>query len=75
VIFPDVKVKEAARMMNNALEEFRETKYDWTENRITFSCGIFQLSSYTMTAEEFFRVADKMLYNAKHNGKNRCVSG
>jgi len=75
VIFPDVKVKEAARMMNGALEEFRATVYDWTEKRITFSCGIFQLSSYTMSAEEFFRVADKMLYTAKQKGKNRCVSG
>ena len=75
VIFPNVKVKEAASMMNRALEEFRETEYEWLDGRITFSCGIFQMSSYTMTAEEFFRVADKMLYNAKHNGKNQCVSG
>ena len=75
VIFPDVKVKDAAKMMNNSLEEFRETKYEWTDKRITFSCGIFQMSSYTMTAEEFFRVADKMLYNAKQNGKNQCISG
>lgn len=75
VIFPDVKVRDAAKMMNTSLEEFRETQYEWTERRITFSCGIFQMSSYTMTAEEFFRVADKMLYNAKQNGKNQCISG
>lgn len=75
VIFPDVKVKDATKMMNTSLEEFRETKYEWTDKRITFSCGIFQMSSYTMTAEEFFRVADKMLYNAKQNGKNQCISG
>ncbi|MBQ6660578.1 MAG: GGDEF domain-containing protein [Lachnospiraceae bacterium] len=75
VIFPNVKVKEATNMMNRALEEFRNTEYEWLDGRITFSCGIFQLSSYTMTASEFFRVADKMLYTAKHNGKNQCVSG
>ncbi|MBO4652933.1 MAG: GGDEF domain-containing protein [Lachnospiraceae bacterium] len=75
VIFPNVKVRDAAAMMNNALGEFRETEYEWLDGRITFSCGIFQMSSYTMTAEEFFKVADKMLYNAKHNGKNQCVSG
>ncbi|MBP5490720.1 MAG: GGDEF domain-containing protein [Lachnospiraceae bacterium] len=75
VIFPNVKVKDAAGMMNHALEEFRETEYEWLDGRITFSCGIFQMSSYTMTAEDFFKVADKMLYNAKHNGKNQCVSG
>ncbi|MBR5712043.1 MAG: GGDEF domain-containing protein [Lachnospiraceae bacterium] len=75
VIFPNVKVRDAAAMMNHALEEFRETQYAWLDGRITFSCGIFQLSSYTMSAEEFFRVADKMLYNAKHNGKNQCNSG
>ena len=75
VIFPNVKVRDAAAMMNSALGEFRETEYEWLDGRITFSCGIFQMSSYTMTAEEFFKVADKMLYNAKHNGKNQCVSG
>ncbi len=75
VIFPGMKVKQADEIMNRALAEFREIGYPWLDGHITFSCGIFQMSSYTMSAEEFFRVADKMLYQAKSNGKNRCVSG
>ncbi len=75
VIFPNVKVKQAKEAMEHVLEDFRNTTYSWLDGNITFSCGIFQLSSYTMTADEFFKVADKMLYSAKHNGKNQCVSG
>jgi len=75
VIFPNVKVKQAKEIMDGVLQEFREQRYDWLEGNVTFSCGIFQLSAYRMSSTEFFRVADKMLYQAKHSGKNQCVSG
>ena len=75
VIFPNVKSRQAKEKMELVLEAFRSRKYDWMEGNVTFSCGIFQLSAYRMSSVEFFQVADKMLYQAKHSGKNQCVSG
>lgn len=75
VIFPNVKVKQAKESMETVLEKFRNCSYEWLDGNITFSCGIFQLSTYRMSSVEFFQVADKMLYQAKHSGKNQCVSG
>lgn len=76
VIFPGLKGKEAKAKMEEALAEFRSLNYDWhTGPAITFSCGVFQHSEFNMSAAELFRITDQMLYKAKQNGKNCCVSG
>ncbi len=75
IIFPYTKVKDAHKIMDGVLEKFRAERFDWHPGSITFSCGLFQLSAYQMTTEEFFEVTDRMLYRAKQNGKNQCCSG
>ena len=75
VIFPNSREKEARQIMQNILEEFRNTHYDWHSGSISFSCGVFQCSPYRMNAEEFFQITDKLLYKAKHNGKNQVCGG
>ena len=75
VIFPNSREKEARQIMLNILEESRNTHYDWHSGSISFSCGVFQCSPYRMNAEEFFQITDKLLYKAKHNGKNQVCGG
>ena len=75
VIFPNSREKEARQVMQNILDEFRNTHYDWHSGSISFSCGVFQCSPYRMNAEEFFQITDKLLYKAKHNGKNQVCGG
>lgn len=75
VIFPNSREKEARQIMQNILDEFRNTHYDWHSGSISFSCGVFQCSAYRMNAEEFFQITDKLLYKAKHNGKNQVCGG
>ncbi|MBO4696534.1 MAG: GGDEF domain-containing protein [Lachnospiraceae bacterium] len=75
VIFPNSREKEARQTMMNILDAFRNTHYDWHSGSITFSCGVFQCSPYRMNAEEFFQITDKLLYKAKHNGKNQVCGG
>ena len=75
VIFPNSREKEVRTVMEHALEDFRSTHYDWHSGMISFSCGVFQCSPYRMNAEEFFQITDKLLYKAKHNGKNQVCGG
>ena len=75
VIFPNSREREARVIMENTLEEFRNIHYDWHSGMISFSCGVFQCSPYRMNAEEFFSITDKLLYKAKHNGKNQVCGG
>ena len=75
VIFPNSRERDARQIMINTLEAFRSIRYDWLSGSVTFSCGVFQCSPYRMNAEEFFQVTDKLLYKAKHNGKNQVCGG
>lgn len=75
VIFPNSREKDARQVMLSCLEAFRNTHYDWHSGNISFSCGVFQCSPYRMNAEEFFQITDKLLYKAKHNGKNQVCGG
>ena len=74
VIFRNCKRKEAAALMEQVLERFRETKFEWCDHAITFSCGVCQHYDIRTTAEELFMQADKYLYRAKRGGKNQVVS-
>lgn len=73
VIFVNRKGKEAKKLLDEALEEFRAHVYDWKEDPVTFSCGICEYSAGLMTDKELFGIADKVLYRAKNNGKNQCL--
>ena len=75
VIFPNSTEKDARQVMLGCLEEFRSIRYDWHSGFISFSCGVFQCSPYRMNAEEFFQITDKLLYKAKHSGKNQVYGG
>lgn len=58
------------------LERFRKTietlnlNYQGEDVKITVSIGACQLSEFIATKEEFFKITDTMLYNAKNSGRN-----
>ena len=74
VIFINCKKKEAVALMEEVLERFRNTDFEWCSHPITFSCGVCQHYDIRVTAEDFFMQCDKYLYRAKRNGKNQVIS-
>ena len=71
VVFNNKPIKQCERIMNSILEEFGKIKYDFTNDSITFSCGIAQYQK-NETRETLFNRADQCMYFAKNSGKN-CV--
>ncbi|MGP5016391.1 GGDEF domain-containing protein [Vreelandella alkaliphila] len=46
---------------------------DMPLRQITLSCGIATYPDHTQDPKKLLRLADEALYQAKHNGRNRCV--
>lgn len=61
------------KQMNIILEEFAESKYDFTDRPITFSCGVAAFSE-GINREDLFNLADSCMYRAKKCGKNQIVT-
>lgn len=75
VIFPEVSGGEAFEIMEEARTKFASCKYQFMKNRrVTFSCGIQQMGD-EKSAQELFEKADRAMYHAKGNGKNKCYTG
>lgn len=55
--------------MKKVLSDFRQRKYNFTNRKITFSCGVAQYDG-KMSKENFFAAADSAMYTAKKSGKN-----
>ena len=73
VIFRRSSLEEAAKCMNQILEEVSRVTFEGMEGiTITFSCGIVSYQK-DWSAEKFFDVADQTMYQAKKEGKNRIV--
>jgi diguanylate cyclase (GGDEF)-like protein len=51
--------------------ENKEFIYSNTEIKITVSVGIAQIDENNNSIEKLYKQADKQLYKAKHNGRNR----
>lgn len=66
----------AQRFVNkvNAYEFITEDEYNNTQQvKVTVSVGIATTSENTQTSSELYVQADKALYYAKYNGKNRAI--
>ena len=73
VIFKGKDENAVCNIVKNMLSEFRESTFPFTSKQITFSAGIASFRD-NLTADDFFESADKMLYLAKRQGKNRVSS-
>lgn len=72
ILFLKKSTKEVFEILENILKEFRTHNFNFTNRPITFSGGIAEYSA-EMTRDEFFEKADKTLYKAKQEGKNRIL--
>lgn len=59
--------------MNSLLEKFRSVKYKFTDQSITFSCGIVT-TTFPTTFSEAFSYADMGVYKSKENGRNQVTA-
>jgi len=53
--------------------DFIVVEHDFTDEKITFSCGIAPYKK-NLQRQEFFDMADSGLYVAKETGKNRIIT-
>lgn len=72
IIFTDKSESEACEVAKVLLEKFSSYEFDFTDDKYTFSCGITMYDGL-MSKEALFGEADKKMYEAKKNGKNRVV--
>ena len=70
MIFNDKELDEAKQAMTEILEEFRNTRFGFSDQPVTFSCGVAQYRIYE-TRESFFNLTDRCMYGVKQSGKNR----
>ncbi|MBQ4631313.1 MAG: GGDEF domain-containing protein [Clostridia bacterium] len=70
IIFYEKTSFQTCMIMKKILSAFREMKYNFTDSKITFSCGVVQYD-VTYNKDEFFSLADAAMYKAKSLGKNQ----
>lgn len=73
VVFQGESLEEAQSQMEDAMKRFKEQKFEFTDSKITFSCGIARMNGED-TKEQLFARADNCLYMSKRNGKNRITT-
>ena len=74
VVLPEVNKKDAVQKAEKVRESIESEKYFYTENdhlRITISIGVATFSEDASNDTELIAAADKALYAAKRNGRNR----
>lgn len=77
ILFPGYSYKEALVFMEQARLDFAGRQYGFLpfNQKITFSCGIWEDSLGVSSYQELFELADQQLYQAKRTGKNRTAAG
>jgi len=69
IIMPNTNEKNASLIANRIRENISKVNFD--EFSITVSIGVSQLNEHITSSKDLISYADKALYKAKHNGKNR----
>lgn len=72
IIFLNKELEEAQALVQTILDLFSKYEFDFTDKKVTISGGICQYDG-VMTKDELFAEADRKLYEAKHEGKNKVV--
>ncbi len=82
IILPQTKITEAASVAQRLRKVIEETKIDLKDTgndnnkhiNVTVSIGVCEYTE-TMETDSFVQTADKALYEAKENGRNRVIIG
>lgn len=76
IVFPNTSTIDAKNMIEIAQENIYHHDFGYTPKKnITFSCGIAEYPSKDYNAHDFFKLADKIMYQAKFSGKNKILIG
>ncbi|MFK5912857.1 MAG: GGDEF domain-containing protein [Woeseiaceae bacterium] len=76
VLLPSTAINGAMQMAERiriAVQEYK-FKYEDLEFNITMSIGVTEIKDESWSITEFMKAVDKMLYEAKRTGRNRCVA-
>lgn len=73
ILFSGKNAAMSQAALEKILADFRGHTFVFTSQPITFSAGIAEYAA-GMTKDEFFEKADKTLYRAKGEGKNRVLA-
>ena len=73
VIFVGKTLEEARQQLQKMHTAFSETKFAFTDEKITFSAGIVSYCN-DKSSSDFEHRADLLLYEAKRSGRNRIVA-
>ena len=72
LLFEKPDQKEAGEILNNIRSGLKKYSMETKQIEITFSVGVAEYCTDTRI-DEIFRKADKKLYQAKNDGKDRAV--
>ena len=74
MLLPETTAEEALKLADNLRESIKSCSFHYRgeDVRVTVSCGISRFSEGD-TVDQVFERADKALYAAKDQGRNRCV--
>jgi diguanylate cyclase (GGDEF)-like protein len=75
IVLPGAPLQTAYRRAGQWREAFQSLRveYEDVELHATLSCGIAAFPSHGRTGDELLHVADKALYTAKAEGRNRAI--
>ncbi|MGR3765761.1 diguanylate cyclase [Rossellomorea sp. NS-SX7] len=70
IIFPNTPVKDAYACLDRCRQDFSSLVFE-DAGSCTFSAGITEFTDPSKPIDEWLRLADQALYEAKENGRNR----
>jgi len=75
LLMPETNLEQARTVADNLRSSIEQCEFHFKDRRVpvTISCGLSQFTDGDK-AETVFNRADKALYHAKHNGRNRCCT-
>ncbi len=74
ILMPDCTLENASLILESMRLQFADLafKFEQTEVKVTFSAGLTSLSGHD-NMDDIIKTADKALYDAKNQGRNRLV--